>query len=235
MKIVQNDLKEAFRQAQDIITQDMESKEWEPDEIEPDLDWEVLYEAGLKKKKKIHAKYGRGAKIAIAIMLVLAVGIMSAFSVEACRVAITREVLRVGEIMGKYYDSFYIEQKYKNGYVIRPRHNLKTIYEPTYIPNGFEPEEEPINSPSFYSRDYWKGSFKNYLRFEQKDMGLLTTIDSENMKREKVTVQGYEGQLNYKKGETNLIWITDEYVFTIKSSLGKKEVLKVAESVAEKK
>ena len=209
MRIDEKVLKEAFRQAQDIATKEMEEKAWEPDETEPDRDWEMLYEAGRMRKKKERTGYRRRARIAAAVMLVLTV-----------RLVIDR---------GDSHDDFRYKQSEQKE---EASQTLETIYEPTYIPDGFELAYEDLVGSMNYVQEYVKE--KKYLGFEQDTINVAKSIDSENMKRETVVIQGYEGQLNSKKGETILVWATDEYIFEISSNLGKEEILKVAESVAVK-
>ncbi len=227
MRIDEKVLKEAFRQAQDIATKEMEEKAWEPDETEPDRDWEMLYEAGRMRKKKERTGYRRRARIAAAVMLVLTVRLVSSFTAEASQIGFIRTLTQWFIDRGDSHDDFRYKQSEQKE---EASQTLETIYEPTYIPDGFELAYEDLVGSMNYVQEYVKE--KKYLGFEQDTINVAKSIDSENMKRETVVIQGYEGQLNSKKGETILVWATDEYIFEISSSLGKEEVIKVAESVA---
>ena len=232
MKIDEKVLKEAFRQAQDIATKEMEEKAWEPDETEPDRDWEMLYEAGRVRKKKKRTGYRKRARIAAAVMLALTVGIASAFTAAASQIGFIRTLTQWFVDKGDSHDDFLYKQSEQKEEASQPPQTLETIYEPTYIPDGFELAVDDLVGGIGYTQGYVKG--KKDIWFSQNTINATISIDSENMKRETVVIQGYEGQMNSKKGETILVWATDEYIFEISSSLGKEEVLKVAESVAVK-
>ena len=231
MKIDEKVLKEAFRQAQDIATKEMEEKAWELDETEPDRDWEMLYEAGRMRKKKERTRYRRRARIAAAVMLVLTVGIASAFTAEASQIGFIRTLTQWFVDRGDSHDDFRYKQSEQKEETSQPPRTLETIYEPTYIPDGFELVVDDLLTVSHFM--YYEKGGKSF-SFDQGIMNGVISVDSENMKRETVVIQGYEGQMNSKKGETILVWATNEYIFTISSNLGKEEILKVAESVAVK-
>ena len=231
MKIDEKVLKEAFRQAQDIATKEMEEKAWEPDETEPDRDWEMLYEAGRMRKKKERTGYRRRARIAAAVMLVLTVGIASAFTAEASQIGFIWTLTQWFVDRGDSHDNFRYKQSEQKEETSQPPRTLETIYEPTYIPDGFELVVDDLLTVSHFM--YYEKGGKSF-SFDQGIMNGVISVDSENMKRETVVIQGYEGQMNSKKGETILVWATNEYIFTISSNLGKEEILKVAESVAVK-
>lgn len=227
MKINQQDMREAFRQAQDIVMHEWESKVEVSHEMEIKQDWEKLYEEGKKRKRKEQYGHPKGMRIAMVVVLVLMVGVSAVFSVDASRKVVITWFTRLTQ----KEDSFHFQGE-KGKDVSKPPQKIETVYEPTYIPKGFELEEEGLVGEIYYSQEYTKE--KNYLGFEQNIVNAGISIDAEGMKREDVVIHGCHGQLNWKKGKTILLWTTKEYVFTISSNLGKKEVLKIAESVKKK-
>ena len=80
---------------------------------------------------------------------------------------------------------------------------------------------------------YYVKNKKQFLTFGQSTMGGTISIDSENAGRKEVTINGWKGQLNYKKKKKTIIWATDEYVFTVTGvgNISAEELLKVAKSV----
>ena len=227
MTINQQEMREAFLQAQGIVTHEWESKVDVPNEMELKQDWEKLYEEGQKKKRKVLSGFQKGMRVAMVVMLVLVVGVSSVFSVEASRKAVLTWFTK----WTQKEDNFHFEGEKGDG-VSKPPQKIETVYEPSYIPNGFELADGGLVGDIYYSLEYIKG--KNYLGFEQNIVNAGISIDSEGMKREDVVIHGCHGQLNSKVGKTILIWTTKDYVFTISSNLGKKEVLKIAESVKKK-
>lgn len=230
MKINREELREAFRQAQNTATEELETGMPETDVKMERQDWQTLYEIGQaqKEKKGIWKGSRRSMRIAMVVSLVLVVGTVSVFSSEAGRRAMMLWFTEWGDKDDGFHfsgDSEKID--------VQPPQEIETVYEPTWIPDGFELTEDELVGGVCYLQDYMKG--KHYIGFEQDIVNAGITIDSEDMVREEVMVNGYRGQLNSKKGKTILIWATGEYVFLVSSDLGKEVVLKIAESIKEKK
>ena len=132
---------------------------------------------------------------------------------------------------GAKQDDFHFEQSLKEEKK-EPPQTIEKIYAPTYIPDGFEMADEIVVEDIYGIQNYEKG--KHYITLEQDIVNAGIAIDSEDMGREDVMIQGYQGQLNSKQGKIILIWATGEYVFTLSSDLDREEVLKIAESIREK-
>lgn len=112
--------------------------------------------------------------------------------------------------------------------------SIEVYYEPTYIPKGYEMWEEGYLKESWiYSMCFLKNK-KQYITFTQGLLGGTISIDSENAKRKEVEINGWKGQMNYKKNKQTLIWATNEYSFVIAhvGSISEEELLKVARSVS---
>lgn len=230
MKISREELKEAFRQAQSIVTEELEAGMPETDDKLEGQHWQMLYEKGQEQEKTKGLWKGgrRNIRIAMVVAIVLIVGTASVFSAEARRKAMMQWFTEWGDKDDGFHfagDSDKTE--------VQPPQEIETVYEPTWIPEGFELTEEEMAGGIVYFQEYMKG--KHYISFDQNIVNAGITIDSEDMEREAVMINGYQGQLNSKEGKTGLIWATGEYVFVIGSDLGKEEVMKIAESVKEKK
>lgn len=227
MMLNQTELKEAFRQAQNIVTQEWENQTGYTENGDARPDWEMLYAAGRKRQK--HRIDRRPVwRIAMVVLLVLVVGAASVFSVEANRKAIIRWFTNPGE---KVDDFHFAGDKGKED--SEPPQKIEKIYGLSYVTAGFELANEGLVEDLYYRQEYVKG--KKYIVFEQSIVSAGIAIDSEKMQRREVTIRGCQGQLNSKKGRTILIWTTKDYIFTISSNLGEEEVLTMAECVKEKK
>ena len=229
MKINREELREAFRQAQNIATEELETGMPETDEKMEGQDWQTLYEIGQaqKEKKGIWKGSRRSMRIAMVVTIVLVVGTASVFSSEAGRRAMMQWFTEWGDKDDGFHFSGDSEKT-----DVQPPQEIETVYEPTWIPDGFELTEDEMVGGLDYFQEYMNGM--HYIGFEQDTVNAGITIDSDGMLREEVMVNGYQGQLNSKEGKAILIWATGEYIFTVGSDLGKEVVLKVAESVKAK-
>ncbi len=232
MKISREELKEAFRQAQSIVTEELEAGMPETDVKVEGQDWQMLYKKGLEQKKENGVRKGGRRNIRIAMVLVLVLvtagGIVLASSAEAGR----RVIMQWFTEWGDKDDGFHFagdEDKKESP----PPREIETIYAPSWIPEGFELTVDELVGEICYWQEYMKG--KHQVDFQQNIVNAGITIDSDGMEREDVMINGCQGQLNHKKDKTILIWATRNYVFMLSSDLGKEEVLKMAESVKEKK
>lgn len=227
MRLNQNELKEAFRQAQNMVTQEWEDQTRAKEDIGAGPDWETLYAVG-KQRQKHHIERRPALRIAMVVLLVLVVGAASVFSVEANRKVIIQWFTNPGE---KVDDFHFAGDKGKED--SEPPQKIEKIYGLSYVTAGFERTDEGLVEDFYYSQEYVKG--KKYIVFEQSIVSAGIAIDSEKMQRREVTIRGCQGQIRSKKGTTILIWTTKNYVFMISSNLGEEEVIKMAEGVREKK
>ncbi len=112
---------------------------------------------------------------------------------------------------------------------------IETFYEPAYLPGGFtEDKEEALRNKLFHERIYKRD--KQVIRFSQRVLkGGSLYINAEDMKIESVSVNGCKGQLNSKKDDYTLVWVTREYCYLVVAHYfnDKEELIKIAESVCE--
>lgn len=88
-----------------------------------------------------------------------------------------------------------------------------------------------------YSKNYVKkkkDKITTSIIFVQHILDASISIDSENMSRKMVDINGWKGQMNYKKNKKSIIWATNEYAFTVHGNgkVTEEELLKVARSVS---
>jgi len=114
-----------------------------------------------------------------------------------------------------------------------PLDEIETYYSPAYIPDGYSKWKDGCLKQNWTYDMYYVKNKKQFLTFGQSTMGETISIDSENASRKEVTINGWKGQLNYKKKKKTIIWATDEYVFTVAGvgNISAEELLKVAKSV----
>lgn len=112
--------------------------------------------------------------------------------------------------------------------------SIEIYYEPTYIPKGYEMWEEGYLKESWIYSMYYLKNKKQYITFQQTVLGGTISIDSENTERKEVEINGWKGQMNYKKNKKTLIWATNEYAFVMAhvGNISEEEILKVARSVS---
>lgn len=119
-----------------------------------------------------------------------------------------------------------------------PPDEIEIYYEPAYIPGGYEEcEEESIGvgarmADMVYVKKEEKGKMYSII-VSQFVLSAIVSIDSKDMERKTVDINGWKGQLNCRKNKIALIWATDEYIFTIQSygNASEEELLKVARSL----
>lgn len=112
--------------------------------------------------------------------------------------------------------------------------SIEVYYEPTYIPKGYEMWEEGYLKESWVYNMYYLKNKKQYIIFTQDLLEGTISIDSENVERKEVEINGWKGQMNYKKNKKTIIWATNEYAFVLAhvGNISEEELLKVARSVS---
>lgn len=117
---------------------------------------------------------------------------------------------------------------------VMPPDKIEMYYAPSYIPDGYsEQKDKGIKDELAYDIYYVKTE-EQFIMYGQTTLGGTTSIDSEGAKRKKVDINGWKGQMNYKKDKKTVIWATDEYAFVLTGvgDITEEEVLKMAKSVA---
>lgn len=108
---------------------------------------------------------------------------------------------------------------------------LPNMYFPTYIPDGFELNEERSDFNDGY---YCFVDGDSYITYSESDVTSSPSIDTDRHVREKITIHGYEADVFYDADEpsTIILWQEGTKVFSVNGLLiDKSEVIKIAESV----
>lgn len=109
------------------------------------------------------------------------------------------------------------------------------MYFPTYIPDGFELDEDvSVEEDDFF---YFVDGEKTLIYIESGVTG-THSIDTDRHVREKITIHGFEADLFYAAEEesTMILWREGSKVFDVTGQeMDKNEVIKVAESVQRRK
>lgn len=116
---------------------------------------------------------------------------------------------------------------------VMPPDEIEVYYAPSYIPDRYsENKDMGMKNEQTYLAYYIRNKEQS-LVYSQGLLGGTTSIDSEGVERKKVDVNGWKGQLNYKRGKKTIIWATNEYSFVLTNfgDLSEEEMLKVARSV----
>lgn len=110
---------------------------------------------------------------------------------------------------------------------------IETYYEPAYLPDGYEMWEDSYIKENWTYGMYYVKTGNQFIVFNQGILEGTISIDSEGAKRKDVVINGWKGQLNYKKKKKTVIWATNEYVFQVSGvgNIRTEDLLKVAESV----
>lgn len=210
------------------------------------MDWEELYQKGQEPDKAKNISWQKAA--AIFLILFLA-GSSTTYAIG--------KILRTGAEWDVTYgiseDTFMFESEgtpmgtatpdatQKEAVSKTPPKEIEVYYEPAYIPKGYEEMEEDAGSENggkdsaftYYIKEEKKGKIKVHsILVTQSVLNGTISIDSKNMTRETVYINGWKGQLNYKKNKIAIIWTTEEYVFSAHSygDVSVEELLKVARS-----
>ncbi|NMA85810.1 MAG: DUF4367 domain-containing protein [Tissierellia bacterium] len=131
----------------------------------------------------------------------------------------------------KYIDIKIVDEDKDEEDIIRAK--TKDYYLPEYIPHGFK-----LDSISYIDKIktiVYTNSINGEIIFRQGPNGTSFRVDTENSKVGDVNIGGWAGLAVSKKGSNTLFWHNDEYSFLLTSSIEKKELIKIAESLIYKK
>ena len=116
---------------------------------------------------------------------------------------------------------------------VMPPDEIEVYYAPSYLPDGYsEHKDKGIKNEMTYTA-YYIMNKEQSLVYSQGTLGGTISIDSEGAKRKKVDINGWKGQMNYRRGKKTIIWATNEYSFVLTDfgDISEEEMLKVARSV----
>ena len=124
--------------------------------------------------------------------------------------------------------------------VINSREERDTVEEkilyPAYIPRGFEKVQDE-DSEIMRVLQYFNAAEGGELLIEQiKDRDMAYSLDTETSKKEKVLINGQqEGYYIYGEENHILIWEQDGIYMQITSTLDKRQLIKIADSMLQRR
>lgn len=170
-------------------------------------------ERAKAKRKKIYRHIQRMAACFLALILVSGVTVMS---VDALRVRFLNFVFDTEDIR----TIINLEEegsRYSNEDVILE-----------YIPEGFVLDKESVDATKIYlkfKRD------EEYFSVSISETYLSKSIDTENASCEKMTINDMEAMYSENDNKKVLVLHDDEYIYTIKSNISKKEIVEIAQKI----
>ncbi len=184
--------------------------------------------------KKLIQKYSSGktnekshvaGKRWIAILAAVIMSFSMALSVSAVRQSIYKFVTQVYE---KYTQIFFSQASSSS----RTDSLVFEAYVPSYIPDGFQLVHQ--EKDDMVMLEYEKG--KDFVSYNQEPLeNVSTCINTEGVKIEDTKLNGMPAQYYSNKGIQNLIWYDSHYMYTVSSTLDRKTVFRISESVPMKK
>lgn len=198
-----------------------------PSDEEIDHKFSKCFERKMKKlikdsKRSNAAKMLR--KIAMIFFVVLSILSISIVSVEALRVRAFRVIKKIYEeftqIKFEYYDEPVDQEDI--GFI---------VMKPYYLPEGYEEIDciEMDTAVIIIYENQQEGQII-YRQNKIEEYG-TTIIDTEDVEIQDIRIKGNEGQIIIKGERNHIVWFSDEYHYSIISTVGRKELIKIAESI----
>lgn len=194
-----------------------------PTEKELNYIFSKVFDNKMKKLlKKNSDKYFMKSfkKIAVTFLIISSIILTTVMSVEALRAKIFKVIKEIYKELTSI--SFIVDNDDSNIDFI--------VMEPEYIPKGFD----KIDTEKLYSMIFitYKNEAGEEIIYKQNKITNGTSIiDTENAEIENIVINGYKGQIVYKNETNHLIWLDNEYLYSIRSTIEKEELIKMAESI----
>lgn len=194
-----------------------------PTEKELNYIFSKAFEKKMKKLlKKNSDKYFIKSfkKIAVTFLIISSIILTTVMSVEALRAKIFKVIKEIYKELTSI--SFIVDNDDSNIDFI--------VMEAEYIPKGFD----KIDTEKLYTMIFitYKNEDGEEIIYKQNKITNGTSIiDTENAEIENIVINGYKGQIVYKNETNHLIWLDNEYLYSIRSTIEKEELIKMAESI----
>lgn len=159
-------------------------------------------------------------KIAVTFLIISSIILTTVMSVEALRVKMFKVIKEIYKELTSI--SFIVDNDDSNIDFI--------VMKPEYIPKGFD----KIDTEKLYTMIFitYKNEGGEEIIYKQNKITNGTSIiDTENAEIENIVINGYKGQIVYKNETNHLIWLDNEYLYSIRSTIEKEELIKIAESI----
>jgi len=202
-----------------------------PSDDEIDHEFSKRFTRRMKKLIRIYSsgktnvKSHIGGKRWIAILAAVIMAFSMALSVSAVRESIYKFV---SQVYDKYTQIFFSQTSSSS----QTESLIFEAYVPSYIPEGFQLVHQ--EKDDMVILEYEKG--KDFVSYDQEPIeNVSARINTEGVKIEDTKLNGAPAQYYSNKGIQNLIWYDSHYMYTVSSTLDRKTVFRIAESVPMKK
>jgi hypothetical protein len=188
-------------------------------ELNRRIKW-IITKGRIKSGIQIYAGILR--KVAVCIIIILAVSSLTLFSVEATRNAIFNTFI-------ERFDK-YTEIKFRD---FSTDDKLSNIYRPAYLPEGFK----EISTESYGNTVMitYSNTAGIEIRFKQRPAGTGTSlIDNENTDYKEVEINGNKAYLfeaMTKDDYSILLWQSEGIVFELTSQISIDELVRIGNSI----
>ena len=185
-------------------------------------DFEKKMQKLIRRSKKGNTIRGRvfWRRQAVAFITVIIILIAFAMSVPAVRASVIEFITEVYE---KFTHIFFDESSSS-----RDAADEFVIYEPAYIPEGFELVNK--KTAGLVLVEYEKGNdFISYSRQRLENVSMH--INTEGVELEELEFKGFSAKYYSNQSVQNLLWHDGKYMYMVSSTLDRDTVFKIAESV----
>ena len=179
-----------------------------------------------RQKHGFYVLFGTAGRRAASILLtVLTTAAVTTVSVEALREPVVQFFTRIYE---RFTQVFFVDD------TPDARMVEMELYLPTYIPEGYELEEEEV-LPYIHRATYKHSNSNNKIHYKQrwKESGLMVA-DTENTQYSPVNIGDYEGIAYRNKDMFTLIYSNNLYTYTLSAPLPLDELIEIAKSIQKK-
>ncbi len=158
---------------------------------------------------------------AVALIAAIIILIASAMSVPAVRAAVLEFITEVYE---KFTHIYFNEESQSP----RDAADEFVIYEPAYIPEGFELVNK--KTAGLVLVEYEKeNDFISYS--QQRIENVSMNINTEGVELEELEFKGFPAKYYSNQGVQNLLWHDGEYMYMVSSTLDRATVFKIADNI----
>ena len=189
-------------------------------------DFITMKERELKTRQRRKAMI-RGSKRLAAACLILAVfGLTLTMSVEAFRIRFFNMIVEVGDtftaIISRELSGDIYEDLIPDG-----------VYYPTYVPDGYELIK--VDDERTLLNMLFENEASKQLIFSQTRLPTNSHIDTETAQVWEIEIDGFPGILSVKPEKSIILWRNELWEFTMSGPVDKSEILRMAESLVQKK
>ncbi|NLY45558.1 MAG: DUF4367 domain-containing protein [Tissierella sp.] len=201
------------------------------DQIPPDNEIDYVFSKTFDKKMKKLIKESKRSnitralrKVAMIVLVALSIISVTIVSVEALRT-------RAFKIIKKVYDELTeITFEGIDGDLYHDGIDF-VIMKPHYIPEGYkEVDYIEMNTMAVFIYENDEGEQIMYRQNKIEEYGTVI-LDTEDSKVEDVLIKGIERKIIVKGQRNHIIWFDDEYHYAVISTVGTKDLIKIAESI----